>query len=253
MLSNESVQATSATSRASSGDDESTFAGLHKPGQGYWTRMLTACLLGVLTLSAAAWAFQELTVVTIPTKEWNVTVTSESGAAPFKAGDVVEFHQAGASAGEIGETLSRGTVRQAQSNPGQNATALTLESVESLQPAAVPARDMIATVNGNRAIVSVAQAVPYFELLYLQATVVGIVLVTGAILIYWFVGVRTNSVEFLIATDGEMKKVNWSTKKEIWGSTWVVIGACFLIAAFLFVIDTSLATFFELIGLLKRG
>jgi preprotein translocase SecE subunit len=252
MLSNESVQATSATSRAASGDDESTFAGLHKPGQGYWTRMLTACLLGVLTLSAAAWAFQELTAVTIPTKEWNVTVTSDGGA-PFNAGDVVEFHEPGASAGEVGKTNARGTIRQVQSNPGQNSMALVVESVESLQTAAVPARDMIATVNGNRALVSVAQAVPYFELLYLQATVVGIVLITGAIVIYWLVGVRTNSVEFLIATDGEMKKVNWSTRKEILGSTWVVIGACFLIAGFLFIVDTGLATFFELIGLLKRG
>ena len=37
----------------------------------------------------------------------------------------------------------------------------------------------------------------------------------------------------LIATDGEMKKVNWSTRKEIVGSTWVVVAATFLLTAVL--------------------
>lgn len=254
MLSNESVQATSAAARSESTvGDEVTFAGLHKPGQGYWTRMLTACLLGILTLSAAAWAYQELTAVTIPTKEWNVTVTSDGAAPTFKAGDAVEFHLAGANIDEIGELAATGAVKQVQLNPGQNSAVLTVDGLNSVQPAAVPIRDMIATSGASRSIVTVSQAVPYFEILYLQASVVGIVLIAGAILIYWFVGVKASSADFLIATDGEMKKVNWSTRKEILGSTWVVIGACFLIAGFLFIIDSGLATFFELIGLLSRG
>ena len=34
----------------------------------------------------------------------------------------------------------------------------------------------------------------------------------------------------MIATEGEMKKVNWSTRREIIGMTWVVIGLTVFIA-----------------------
>ena len=48
-----------------------------------------------------------------------------------------------------------------------------------------------------------------------------------------------------------MKKVNWSTRKEVIGSTWVVVVACFLIAAFLFSIDFVFAMFFRAIKVLE--
>ena len=38
------------------------------------------------------------------------------------------------------------------------------------------------------------------------------------------------NVDFLIATDSEMKKVNWTSRKELIGSTKVVILFMFLIA-----------------------
>ncbi len=44
-------------------------------------------------------------------------------------------------------------------------------------------------------------------------------------------------MEFLIATDGEMKKVNWSTRKEVRGLPMVVVIASFLLAMIIFVID----------------
>ena len=55
----------------------------------------------------------------------------------------------------------------------------------------------------------------------------------------------------LIATDMEMKKVNWSTRKDIIASTYVVIGAAFLIAALIFGVDIFLKELFERIGVLK--
>ena len=45
------------------------------------------------------------------------------------------------------------------------------------------------------------------------------------------------NVDFLIATDSEMKKVNWTSRKELIGSTQVVIMFMFLIALFLFAVD----------------
>jgi len=58
--------------------------------------------------------------------------------------------------------------------------------------------------------------------------------------------------DFFIATEGEMKKVNWSNRREIVGSTKVVILFTLLLAVFLFVVDFVFVTFFSGIGVLKR-
>ena len=49
--------------------------------------------------------------------------------------------------------------------------------------------------------------------------------------------VRPRSVDFLVATEAEMKKVNWSTRREIMGSTVVVILLATGIAGFCKVFD----------------
>jgi preprotein translocase SecE subunit len=48
---------------------------------------------------------------------------------------------------------------------------------------------------------------------------------------------KPRNVDFLIATDSEMKKVNWTSRRELIGSTKVVILFMFAIALFLFVLD----------------
>ncbi|HCT45025.1 MAG: preprotein translocase subunit SecE [Phycisphaerae bacterium] len=74
----------------------------------------------------------------------------------------------------------------------------------------------------------------------------------GAIALYIFVGANKKTVEFLVSTDGEMKKVNWTSYKEVKGSTMVVIAATFLIAGFLFIVDTAFSSFFSFINVLER-
>jgi preprotein translocase subunit SecE len=49
-----------------------------------------------------------------------------------------------------------------------------------------------------------------------------------------------------------MKKVNWSTRREVMGSTWVVIAASFIIAAILYVVDLGFQYFFVAIDVLQR-
>jgi preprotein translocase SecE subunit len=61
------------------------------------------------------------------------------------------------------------------------------------------------------------------------------------------------SVDFLIATDSEMKKVNWTSRKELIGSTKIVILFMFAIAISLFLIDIVFGYFFYLIGVLKSS
>ena len=62
---------------------------------------------------------------------------------------------------------------------------------------------------------------------------------------------KPSNVDFLIATDSEMKKVNWTTRKELIGSTKVVIWFMLIIALFLFACDLLFGAFFHLIGVLR--
>ena len=56
---------------------------------------------------------------------------------------------------------------------------------------------------------------------------------------------RQKSADFLIATEGEMKKVSWSSRKEIVGSTKVVIVTAFIMAALLFGVDIVFTLLFQ--------
>ncbi|GAB4551187.1 MAG: hypothetical protein Tsb0013_13150 [Phycisphaerales bacterium] len=84
-----------------------------------------------------------------------------------------------------------------------------------------------------------------------QGAGAGIVLLLGGVLLYWLLYVKPRTSEFLIATEGEMRKVNWSTRKEVIGSTWVVIAISAIIAAILLVTDIVFSWFFTLVGVLE--
>jgi preprotein translocase subunit SecE len=71
--------------------------------------------------------------------------------------------------------------------------------------------------------------------------------------IVWRLINKPSHVDFLIATDSEMKKVNWTTKKELLGSTKVVIFFVILIALILFGLDVVFGYFFHLIKVLDFG
>lgn len=59
------------------------------------------------------------------------------------------------------------------------------------------------------------------------------------------------NVDFLIATDSEMKKVNWTSRKELIGSSKVVILFMFFIAAYLFLNDILFGAIMYWIDVLK--
>jgi preprotein translocase subunit SecE len=79
------------------------------------------------------------------------------------------------------------------------------------------------------------------------ATVFGLLYALG---VYWLINRPTNA-EFLIATDSEMKKVNWTSRQQLIGSTKVVVGFMLLVAALLWVIDLVFQTFFWAIDVIK--
>jgi preprotein translocase subunit SecE len=73
----------------------------------------------------------------------------------------------------------------------------------------------------------------------------------GYTLLAWYLTNKPANADFLISTDSEMKKVNWTSRRELIGSTKVVIVFMLLIAVFLFACDLIFHTFFWLIGVLK--
>jgi preprotein translocase subunit SecE len=70
--------------------------------------------------------------------------------------------------------------------------------------------------------------------------------------VYYFMN-RGASVDFLIATDSEMKKVNWTSRQELLGSTKVIILFMFVIAAYLFAMDILFGYIFYWMGVLKAA
>lgn len=129
---------------------------LYKPGQGYWTRMVSGIAAGVLVLAGGLWLFEKLSVLDTQYK------------------------------------------------------------------------------------------------VYFQAAALVLTVLPLGWLVYRWVGVKPKQVDFLISTEGEMKKVNWPARKEVSGSTWVVIWCVILLTILLFVSDFLFSNFFQFIGVLDK-
>lgn len=226
--------------------------GLHKPGQGYWVRVMTAAMIAVITFATAGWLMGQMSVLAdkLPVHSWATEIglvsagqpqvgqrvkllTAETATAPAELLGTAEVTMYDAS----GQTLKIGAFAPAK------------EGYEAMSAATFARTDdgagFAAPVKGT------LRKVPIIQAVYLQGIAAALTLLLGAIFAYYFTGVRQSSVEFLISTDMEMKKVNWSTRKDILNSTWVVVGASFLLAAVLFGIDIAFQQFFQWIGVLQ--
>jgi len=74
-------------------------------------------------------------------------------------------------------------------------------------------------------------------------------LVALVILTFWLIN-RPSVSDFMIAAEGEIKKVSWSSRKEIAVSTFIVILVVIIIAMLLGIVDVSFRAFFsEVIGI----
>ncbi|MCP4591378.1 MAG: preprotein translocase subunit SecE [bacterium] len=77
------------------------------------------------------------------------------------------------------------------------------------------------------------------------------VVVAMGLVVWWVVGVYRRSCDFMIATEGEMKKVSWSSRRELLGWAKVVIMFTALMAVILFTVDIIFMAFFNTIGVLR--
>ena len=67
--------------------------------------------------------------------------------------------------------------------------------------------------------------------------------VVFALLIFWLIN-KASVADFMIAAEGEMKKVSWSSKQEIAVSTFIVIVFVIMMATLLGTTDLGFRTFF---------
>lgn len=231
--------------------------GIYKPGQGYWVRVMSAVLGSLLTFALAAWVYGQMQVVAdrLPKAAYNIGFAAEQPGA-FAVGDNVELTSRPDSTGSA-VTIGTATVSAA----GERKLVTVRDFKPALNASGVQVADISSagvirkTVEGSKPVTlvssgAVAGIAPVDPAILAGGVSIGVVLV-GAILCYWLVGLRARTVEFLIATDFEMKKVNWSTPREIMGHTWVVIGTCILLATALFLVDIALKSAFTAIRLFE--
>jgi len=80
--------------------------------------------------------------------------------------------------------------------------------------------------------------------LWIETMVPAGLFVVLALLIFWLVN-KPAIADFMVAAESEMKKVSWSSRKEIIVSTVIVIVLVIVLAVFLGVTDLSFQMIFE--------
>lgn len=233
--------------------------GIYKQGQGYWMRMMTALFVGVIVLAGAGWGWKQAGAVRIPARNWTYSLVDTQIAQ----GGVVGIGETVVLMGYVGASdemveIGRGVVEEFVPDRGSRSqlTVGTFDSEETRDRAGDTERVVVGGGDGSGvelmgADVRSATSTPIFPVQYLQTGVASGLLLIGAVFLYWYVGIARRPVEFLVAVDGEMKKVNWTSYREVKGSTIVVIVATFLIAGLLFAVDMGFSWVFRAIGVLE--
>ena len=230
--------------------------GIYKQGQGYWVRVLTAAGLGLLIIAAAAWGWGQAGIVRLPAREWSLSLSNVQG--DLQPGESVVLQYYNVESGNPEELSDMGSAVIESFDAGKSASGvLTISNFDNevVKKRASDAVNIYVGTESNKATTAIVRGgtpTPIFPILYLQAGIAGGIMILGALAIYIVAGIKKNSVGFLIATDGEMKKVNWTTYREVKGSTIVVIVATFLIAGFLFLVDNVFSRFFIWIDVLQK-
>ena len=116
---------------------------------------------------------------------------------------------------------------------------------------------MLSAIGGGTIVVSgIVWLLPHFNGIESDQTrvivqgsiAVGVVTIFGGLL--WYFLNKPRIVDFMIATEAEMRKVNWPSRKQIIGSTLVVISGTILMVLYLLIVDLSSGWFFKQIGVL---
>lgn len=227
--------------------------GIYKPGEGYWVRVMTAGLIGVIAVSAAAWLWNQAAIVAdkLPKAGWTLDV--KVVPADAKPGSTLTLYGAAADPALPQINIGSATISEVVGNSIKVKPPTLIEKKDPTAitsfvpgPAPMPGSEPTFTKVDRRSPIATIEPTLFSGLAAAAA------LLVGSVVGYWLVAVRPKTVEFLIATDFEMKRVNWSTPREIIGSTYVVIAACVLVTLSLFIFDRVFENVFKLVGILPQ-
>jgi preprotein translocase SecE subunit len=185
---------------------------IYKRYQGQYARSITAAVMGVIAVALCHFTYTMLDKY-VPTGEERTT-SPANVTVDYKLND--EWND--------GETTYPAGTR------------LTQELLDRMREAKV-----------DRFRFQAVYAVP--NALYIQYGVPSVLFVVFAFVIFRLVNGQ-KFADFLIATEGEMKKVSWSSKQELIGSTIVVIATVAIMAGLIYVADFSWAFGLKWIGVL---
>jgi len=217
---------------------------------------MTAGFMGVMIISAAAWGWGQAGVIRLPARTWSLSLNNVQGE--INPGDSITLFRYDDQSATPDEPVEFGSAVVDEFRVSKGSTATVILSAFSNDEVKKNANEAVKVEGGDPVTPSLNASVrgttptPIFPIEYLQSGTAGAVMLLGTILLYVFVGSKKRTVEFLIATDGEMKKVNWTSYREVKGSTIVVIVATFLIAGFLFGVDYIFSQIFHALGVLER-
>lgn len=92
------------------------------------------------------------------------------------------------------------------------------------------------------------QKLRVYDMILLETLLPTGVCVFFGLFIYWLVN-KPTVADFMIAAEGELKKVSWSSRREIVVSTFIVICVVAVLAVLLMVTDFGFQLLFRWIGL----
>lgn len=230
--------------------------GIHKSGQGYWVRVLTATLIGLVAIAFASWAYQQASVLVaqLPKSAFNMSLAKLELNKAVAPGTMVTLCEKDPANTDLYIEIGTGRLETEIKVGGPVTPQVRIDNISVKDGKDAQQTILIRDTAGGRiADVTNRSGIPPVEPALVQGGFAAVVILIGAIFAFWFCAARPSSVDFLVSTDFEMKRVNWSTRREIVGSTWVVIGACFLLSASLFAYDLIFQAFFRSIHVLEIG
>ncbi len=233
-----------------------SFFAIYKPNQGFATRVVTGAAAALLVAWGIYWLCDELSTLrpTVASTAVLQIDAAKLGSEPLTLeglGIKLKTPDAAEQPSDDTPTLAVTSVNYVAKQAGlQTRDVITHigavpvsardELIKALRQAE-PSAGLELTVGRRRSI-----------LLYVQAaSAVATALVFAALL--WWILNKPRVVDFMIATESEMRKVNWPTRREIIGSTWLVICGTLLMALLLFTVDIGFALLFRSIGVLEGG
>lgn len=237
---------------------------IYKIGQGYWTRVLTAVGFGVLILSGVAFIWQQLELLGLTQNRSVSTSALVTGLAQWGA-DAKQPVAALSAISEI-KLETEGSPRIVIKDNTQKKSydvpldkfAMVFDPLfaaaenQKTKPEPVNVSDAVGVKASRDGVVVTYESFAARNRIYIQSIVAVIILLAAGIGGFAVMN-RPKVVDFLIATEGEVRKVNWPSRKELIGATWLVICGTFLLALAIMLVDFSFLKFFTVIHVIQTA